>query len=215
MSEPEIGRLDPQVILGRPGLSWTPTEVEVICDWLFEPSRYRQFLHWGVRFLGQYAVAEDAEDALSEFLQSRLKGIIRKFDPSRLSFSGYLLVCFRQFCSRARVRLEKRETRRAPGLWLVREEEQQTIENSPELIVDSRFDLHRSLEDKEQAEAIRRALKVLPPQYSSVVVLHHFQGKSTAEIARELGISETNAKVRLFRARHMLSERIHGEGKKK
>jgi RNA polymerase sigma factor (sigma-70 family) len=211
MSEPEIGRLSSQVILGKPGLSWTVEEIEAVCGWLFERAQYRHMQYWGMRFLGSYAVAEDVEDAIAEFLEQKLPGVIQSFDPGKSTFLTYIVACLRQFCSRIRVNLEKRQV---PSISLVHEGEQR-FENSPELIIDSRFDLHRSLEDKQQAEAIQRALKVLPPQFSSVIVLHYFQGKSTAEMAREFGISETNAKVRLFRARHLLSELIHGEGKRK
>jgi RNA polymerase sigma factor (sigma-70 family) len=202
MSEPEVGQLSPQVVLSKPGLSWTAKEIEAVCDWLFGKEQYRYMQYWGMRFLGSYAVAEDVEDAIAEFFEQKLPSIIQNFAPSQSSFMNYLVACFRQFCSRVRVKLEKRQM---PNISLARNEEQ-VFENSPELIIDSRFDVHRSLEDKQQAESIQRALKILPPQFSCVVVLHYFQEKSVTEIARELGISETNAKVRLFRARHLLSE---------
>jgi RNA polymerase sigma factor (sigma-70 family) len=205
--ERQEGLLDASAVLSRPGLSWTPAEIDAVCNWLFELPRYRQLLFWGLRILGPYAVAEDAEDAVAEFFQQRLRQVMRRFDPAKAPFWHYLLVCFQRFCQRLRIGLEKR---RPPMLTLVRLENV-AEEASPELIVDSRFDLQRGVEGKELADSVRRGLKVLPPQFSSVLVLS-YQGKTTAQIARRLGISETNAKVRLFRARRLLRELIRENG---
>lgn len=206
MREPEVGRLSPEAILARPGSTWTQVECEAIYDWLLEPYRYRQLLFWTMRFLGQYATREDAEDAVADFLLKQISPIVQRFTPDRSSFWAFLTVCLRQFCSGVR--------RQAPTLSLIKDEEE-ALENSPELIVDSRFDIHRTLEDKESAEALRHAIKILPQDYSSVIVLHYFQGKKIETMALELGISETAAKVRLFRARKLLSELLKGRGKRK
>ena len=52
----------------------------------------------------------------------------------------------------------------------------------------------------ESREEIRRALSALPPSYREAVFLRDLEGLSTREVARVLGISEANVKVRLHRA---------------
>ena len=49
-------------------------------------------------------------------------------------------------------------------------------------------------------EAVRSALASLPPAYREAVFLRDFETLSTREVARVLGISEANVKVRLHRA---------------
>jgi RNA polymerase sigma-70 factor (ECF subfamily) len=52
----------------------------------------------------------------------------------------------------------------------------------------------------ERAERVRAALASLPEPQRVVVHLHRFEGLGFAEIGRVLGISESAAKVRAFRA---------------
>lgn len=55
---------------------------------------------------------------------------------------------------------------------------------------------------------LERAVAALPPIYRQVFVLREVEGLSTGETADALGLSRTAAKVRLFRARRLLRERI-------
>lgn len=57
---------------------------------------------------------------------------------------------------------------------------------------------------------LRRALAALTPGQRSVVVLRDVYGWSNAETARELGITEITAKVRLHRARLRLRTLLEG-----
>ncbi len=52
----------------------------------------------------------------------------------------------------------------------------------------------------ESREEIKRALAALPASYREAVFLRDLEGLSTREVARVLGISEANVKVRLHRA---------------
>lgn len=204
MSEPEVGRVSLEAILTRPGSTWTQAEREIVFSWLLQPVRYRQLLFWASRFLGKYATREDAEDAVGSFLLKQILSVVQSFDPTKSPFWNFLVRCLSQFCYGVK--------RQVPVLSLVKNMDEHS-EISPELIIDSRFDIHRSLEDKEMAAVLRQAIKVLPQEFSSVIVLHYFQGKKIEAIARELGIKETAAKVRLFRARQLLSELLKGQGK--
>jgi len=63
---------------------------------------------------------------------------------------------------------------------------------------------------RETARLLREALDELDDKYRLVFVLRDVEGLSTSETAEALGISESNVKVRLLRARLMLRERLTG-----
>jgi RNA polymerase sigma-70 factor (ECF subfamily) len=54
------------------------------------------------------------------------------------------------------------------------------------------------------------ALEELPEKYRAVVVLHHIEGLSYAEIGRVLGVPRNTAKTWGHRARNMLCESLEG-----
>jgi RNA polymerase sigma-70 factor (ECF subfamily) len=55
-----------------------------------------------------------------------------------------------------------------------------------------------------EEERIRQAVRSLPENLRSVVVLYYFEGLSVGEIASALGIGEEGVKSRLFRGRKLL-----------
>jgi RNA polymerase sigma-70 factor (ECF subfamily) len=59
---------------------------------------------------------------------------------------------------------------------------------------------------KLDVQALERALATLPEHYRSAVVLRDVYGLTTEEIAKQLKISETAAKVRVHRGRKRLKE---------
>ena len=62
----------------------------------------------------------------------------------------------------------------------------------------------------ELSEMIHQAVLSLPEKYRLVTVLRDIEGFSTAETAQILGLSESNIKVRLHRARLFLREKLKG-----
>lgn len=66
-------------------------------------------------------------------------------------------------------------------------------------------DPERAYANSRRDEAIENALRRLPFDHQTVVVLRHFVALSYAEIATCLGISEQRVKSRLFEARRRLS----------
>jgi RNA polymerase sigma-70 factor (ECF subfamily) len=60
----------------------------------------------------------------------------------------------------------------------------------------------------EDRERVRLALGGLPASYREAVFLRDFEGLSTREVARVLGITEANVKVRLHRAHAQLRRRL-------
>lgn len=60
------------------------------------------------------------------------------------------------------------------------------------------------LERSETRVAVREAIAHLPESYRDVVIIRDIEGKTTADAAKELGISLSATKVRLHRARAAL-----------
>ncbi len=63
-------------------------------------------------------------------------------------------------------------------------------------------------ERKELTGIIMKALQGMPPAQREIIVLHEIQDLSYEEIAAVLGCSRTSIKLRLFRARRSLKERV-------
>jgi len=62
----------------------------------------------------------------------------------------------------------------------------------------------------ELSEMVHQAILSLPEKYRMVIVLRDIEGFSTAETAQILGLSASNIKVRLHRARLFLREKMKG-----
>lgn len=69
-------------------------------------------------------------------------------------------------------------------------------------------DAYRSVLNNELSTIVGNALIAIPFEYRMVFSLRELNGMSTAETAEVLDISETNVKVRLNRAKHMLREKL-------
>ena len=63
---------------------------------------------------------------------------------------------------------------------------------------------------KIEVEALDKALQTLPEHYRAAVILRDVYGFNTEEIAKQLKISETAAKVRVHRGRKKLKEIVYG-----
>jgi RNA polymerase sigma-70 factor (ECF subfamily) len=63
------------------------------------------------------------------------------------------------------------------------------------------------LQERERADAVRRAVLTLPPRYREPMVLFYFQEMDVSETARILGIPEGTLKARLHRGRELLKRK--------
>lgn len=70
------------------------------------------------------------------------------------------------------------------------------------------FNLHSSIEEREQLSLVRKFMDELPEVQRSIMLLRDIEGKTYQEIAQTLDISETQVKVYLHRARTKIKERI-------
>lgn len=96
-------------------------------------------------------------------------------------------------------RLRQRE-RRGPTLPLL-DTQEGGIEPVPE---DGALRPDQLLEQKEMGDCVMRFLAELPASHREVLLLHDLQGYTDPEIARMLGLSLQNVKIRLHRARGQL-----------
>jgi RNA polymerase sigma-70 factor (ECF subfamily) len=62
-----------------------------------------------------------------------------------------------------------------------------------------------------ELEAVEAALMLLPDHYRAALVLRDVYGMSMDEVAKELKITETAAKVRVHRGRKKLNEMLQSD----
>jgi predicted transcriptional regulator len=67
-----------------------------------------------------------------------------------------------------------------------------------------------SPETNADIEALRNALRVLPPRQQRAILLREWQGLSYADISHELGVSPSAVETLLFRARKTLAAQLEG-----
>ena len=99
-------------------------------------------------------------------------------------------------CRNRAIDITKRVGRNAASLDVV-DNRRQTTDNG-----------QQSLEAHEQLSLVRRLMDSLPEVQRTIMLLRDIEGRSYQEIAQVLGISETQVKVYLHRARTKVKERI-------
>ncbi len=145
---------------------------------------------------------QEAEEVLQETFISAFRALERFEGRSQLSTWLY-----RIGYNAALMRLRKR---RLPTLSLDEPREGEEGEYTPRQLVDWTAAPDQLLMGQELRQVLNAALATLPESLRSVFVLRDIEGLSTAEAAAALGLTETNAKVRLHRARLALRERLTG-----
>ncbi len=144
----------------------------------------------------------EAEEVLQETFISAFRGLEGFQARSKLSTWLYRIAY-----NAALMRLRKRQ------LPTVSIDEPLTNEEGdpiPRQLVDWGSAPDRILLHGELRHVLDEAIKALPETLRSVFVLRDIEGLSTAETAEILGLTETNVKVRLHRARLALRERLTG-----
>ncbi len=67
-------------------------------------------------------------------------------------------------------------------------------------------DAQEVLEENEQTKWINEAIARLPADQSALTILYYMEGKNIKEVSQITGLSESNVKIKLFRARKLLAE---------
>jgi RNA polymerase sigma-70 factor, ECF subfamily len=150
---------------------------------------------------------DDARDALQDALLSAVKSIDRFKGNSQLSTWLHRIVINsalgilrekRRRCAGQQVPIEDMLPRfDADGAWLV---------ESPQTIA-----VHVAFEASETRAMVRKCIARLPDHYRLVLMLRDVEEFATDEVAEMLGLTLTNVKVRLHRARQALKALIEHE----
>jgi len=140
------------------------------------------------RVLGDYEQAADAvQDAF--WKAHRGLGAVREPDRFRAWLSGVVRT----------VAIDARRRWRRPTADLA------TV---PPTLLARRDEPSAPLEEREQREAVRRAVAALPETYRAVVTLKYLAGLSYEEVAAELGTTAAAVEAKLHRARGKLREKL-------
>jgi RNA polymerase sigma-70 factor (ECF subfamily) len=145
---------------------------------------------------------QEAEEVMQETFISAFRALDRFEGRSRLGTWLYRIAY-----NAALMRLRKREPATTSIDEPVVNEEGESL---PRQLVDWGALPDQMVLDGELRAVLDRAISALPETLRAVFVLRDIEGLSTAEAAETLGITETNAKVRLHRARLALRELLSG-----
>ena len=140
----------------------------------------------------------DTEDLIQEaFIAAYIN--LKKFQQ-RASFRTWVIQIMLNLCYRKTHKQSFINER--PGNTIIKEI------TTPMFTTSQHSDGHQPIFHKELTRVIETALGCIPLEYRMVFSLRELSGLSTAETAQTLAITETNVKVRLNRAKHMLRKKI-------
>ena len=146
---------------------------------------------------------QDAEEVVQQTLLSVIEHL-RGF-RGESSFYTWLM---RIATNHALALLRKRSSRATVPLREDRSGDSYEDLPHPEYIAQWRETPDRIAQDRETARLLSEALDTLDEKYRLVFLLRDVEGLSTAQTAEAMGITASNVKVRLLRARLMLRERL-------
>lgn len=140
----------------------------------------------------------DTEDLMQEaFIAAYVN--IEKFQQ-RSSFKTWVIQIMLNLCYRRTRKLSFRNERSVSATFKEK--------TTPMFTPNQPGDAHQPILNRELIHVIETALTGIPLDYRMVFSLRELNGLSTSETSEALGITETNVKVRLNRAKHMLREKI-------
>lgn len=145
---------------------------------------------------------EDAEDVMQDALLKTYQHVARISDPE--AFRTWLYTTVRNACL-----MKRRRRAGEPASFVSVERGIDTAEGPvPVDVADSARAIDQRLVDGWVDARLRQALNHLPPSYRMIVVMREIEGLSTREVAAIAGVSESNVKTRLHRARLMLRKQL-------
>ncbi len=151
-------------------------------------------------------IVRQVQDA-EEVVQQTFLSVIEKLGGFREE-ARFLTWLMRIATNHALALLRKRSLRRMVSLDEDRSEDRFDDLPHPEFIAQWRETPEQIATRHETRELLNRALDELDEKYRLVFLLRDVEGLSTSETAETLGLSLSNVKVRLLRARLMLRERL-------
>jgi RNA polymerase sigma-70 factor, ECF subfamily len=143
----------------------------------------------------------DAEEVAQEAVLKAFKNVSRFRQEAKFS-TWVIQICINE--AKMKLRKERRH------LFESIEEGQQNDEGDyiPKDFADWREIPSEALEQEELRDALLRAMDCLPEKYRAVLILRDVQHLSINETAKVLGLSESNVKTRLLRARLQMRDAL-------
>jgi RNA polymerase sigma-70 factor (ECF subfamily) len=134
---------------------------------------------------------EGARDAVQEAWAEMVRGLARLRDDGAFAPWAYRIVSRR--CARHIKRVRGQRQLAEEMAWVAAEEE---------IVAPSSLDV----------EAMRRALRTLPPEQQAAIALFYLEDMSVAEVAVALDVPAGTVKTRLMHARRKLRGALEGDG---
>lgn len=135
------------------------------------------------------ASLEDAEDLASETMRRVLEHGLSRVE----NLEAYTWTVARNTLATSRARM--RHSYYGTGF-------------DPDLVEDQRFSIEQTLVKDERVRGLRQALALLGDQQRSIMTDHYFFGRSVADIARRMGLSEGTVKWHLHDARKQMRQEV-------
>ena len=134
---------------------------------------------------------DDAEEVAQDTFLKAFQNL--KNYQSKAKFSTWLYrICLNQAISKTRTKL------------FVQNQKSDTLDEN--VSFKSLDDTLQSIEQKERKAIIKSALEKLKDEYAILLTFFYFDEQSIEEISEVLNLSESNVKVKLFRARKKFKE---------
>jgi RNA polymerase sigma-70 factor, ECF subfamily len=146
------------------------------------------------------------DDAAADVAQEALLSAFRYKDSFR-GESHYRTWLYR-IATTAAISHLRRERSRSRHLVLMLDDEDGNAQVGTAAVDASPDTPEQQLDDAQTAAAVAVHLDALPQHYRSVLKMRLCDGASTHETASSLGISLATVKIRTFRARRLLQERL-------
>ena len=132
-----------------------------------------------------------AEDAVHEAFLSLARNMDKISNRKCIQIRNYLIIIVRNFSYRIYNKRKKEIC------------EDEIDENIPDL-----QNVEIDIEEKAEQQKLMELIKTLDEKYADVLILKYFYDLPDKEIARSLGISLENAKIRLHRGKAMLKSKL-------
>lgn len=147
--------------------------------------------------------ADDAEDAMQEALIKTYRYVGRIREPG--AFKPWLYRTVRNACLMGRRKRAGEPARLRSLNEVVPGHARPMLTDAP----DPGKNPEQLADNAGLRRRLRTALQTLPGPYRAVVVLREMEGLSTREVAKVMGMSEDNVKMRLHRARVQLQAALN------
>lgn len=141
---------------------------------------------------------EDTQDLMQETFIDAYKSLLQ-FE-GRADFKTWIIRIMMNNCYRKREKASFKN-----------EIMQDANEYSTPMFSNKNYDIDKIIQNRELRHIIENALRKIPFDYRMVFSLREISGLNVSETAEMLGISETNVKVRLNRAKTMLRRDIEND----